>query len=49
MVNGLNQPLPLVRFQQLVQKAAEVVQEVESLGNSPTELSGYRDKQSSGW
>jgi hypothetical protein len=34
MVNGLNQPLPLVRFQQLVQKAAEVAQEVKSLGNS---------------
>ena len=34
IVNGLNQPLPLVRFQLLVQKAAEIVQEVKSLGNS---------------
>ena len=24
IVNGLNQPLPLVRFQRLVQKAAEI-------------------------
>jgi hypothetical protein len=34
IVNGLNQPLPLVRFTFLVQKAAEIVQEVKSLGNS---------------
>lgn len=34
IVNGLNQPLPLVRFQLLVQKAAELVQEVKSLGNN---------------
>ena len=34
IVNGLNQPLPLVRFQLLVQKAAEIVQEVKSLGNN---------------
>lgn len=34
IVNGLNQPLPLVRFQLLVQKAMEIVQEVKSLGNS---------------
>jgi len=34
VVNGLNQPLPLVRFQLLVQKAAEMCQEVKSLGNS---------------
>ena len=34
IVNGLNQPLPLVRFALLVQKAAEVVQEVKSLGNN---------------
>jgi Tc toxin complex TcA C-terminal TcB-binding domain len=31
-VNGLNQPLPLVRFQLLVSKAAEICQEVKSLG-----------------
>lgn len=34
IVNGLNQPLPLVRFQLLVQKATEIVQEVKSLGNN---------------
>ena len=33
IVNGINQPLPLVRFQFLVQKAAEICQEVKSLGN----------------
>lgn len=32
ILNGLNQPLPLVRFQLLVQKAAEICQEVKSLG-----------------
>jgi Tc toxin complex TcA C-terminal TcB-binding domain len=34
IINGLNQPLPLVRFQLLVQKAAEICQEVKSLGNN---------------
>lgn len=34
IVNGLNQPLPLVRFQLLIQKAAEMCQEVKSLANS---------------
>jgi Tc toxin complex TcA C-terminal TcB-binding domain len=34
IINGLNQPLPLVRFQLLVQKAAEITQEVKSLGNN---------------
>lgn len=34
IVNGLNQPLPLVRFQLLAQKAAEIAQEVKSLGAS---------------
>jgi hypothetical protein len=33
IVNGLNQPLPLVRFQLLVSKATEIAQEVKSLGN----------------
>ncbi len=33
IVNGLNQPLPLVRFQLLVQKAFEIVQEVKFLGS----------------
>lgn len=32
IVNGLNQPLPQVRFALLVQKALEITQEVKSLG-----------------
>lgn len=34
IINGLNQPLPLVRFRLLVQRATEIVQEVKSLGNN---------------
>ncbi|HEX7445320.1 MAG TPA: hypothetical protein VF300_02930, partial [Methanothrix sp.] len=34
VISGANQPLPLVRFQFLVQKAAEICQEVKSLGNN---------------
>lgn len=34
IMNGLNQPLPLVRFQLLVQKANELCQEVKSLGSN---------------
>lgn len=34
IINGLNQPLPLVRFPLLVQKAAEICQEVRSLGSN---------------
>lgn len=34
IVSGINQPLPLVRFQLLVQKAAEICQEVKSLGSN---------------
>lgn len=34
VASGLNQPLPLVRFQLLIQKAAEICQEVKSLGNN---------------
>ncbi|OUL29490.1 insecticidal toxin protein [Nostoc sp. RF31YmG] len=34
IISGINQPLPLVRFQFLVQKAAEICQEVKSLGNN---------------
>ena len=34
IVNGLNQPLPLVRSELLMQKATEIVQEVKSLGNN---------------
>jgi hypothetical protein len=32
IVNGLNQPLPLVRFQVLLGKASEICQEVKALG-----------------
>jgi hypothetical protein len=34
IVSGVNQPLPLVRFQVLVQKAVEICQEVKSMGNN---------------
>ncbi|MDE1674625.1 toxin [Nocardia gipuzkoensis] len=34
IVSGLNQPLPLVRFQLLLQKALELAQEVKALGGS---------------
>jgi len=34
VVSGLNQPLPLIRFQLLVQKASEICQEVKSLGSN---------------
>ena len=34
IVGGLNQPLPLVRFQLLLQKATEICGEVKSLGNN---------------
>src|SRR5262249_5620385 len=34
IVSGFNQPMPLVRFQYLVQKAAEICQEVKSLGSN---------------
>jgi hypothetical protein len=34
VVNGLNQPLPLVRFRLLVLKATEVCQEVKALGSN---------------
>lgn len=34
VVAGINQPLPLVRFQLLLQKAGEICQEVKSLGNN---------------
>ena len=34
IVNGLNQPLPLVRFSLLAQKASELAQEVKGLGGA---------------
>ena len=33
VISGINQPLPLIRFQYLVQKAIEICQEVKSLGH----------------
>lgn len=33
VISGINQPLPLVRFQIILQKATEICQEVKSLGN----------------
>jgi hypothetical protein len=33
-ISGTNQPLPLVRFRMLIQKASEVCQEVKSLGSN---------------
>jgi hypothetical protein len=42
VVSGLNQPLPLVRFQILVSKATEICQEVQSLGAN---LLGAMEKQ----
>lgn len=43
VVNGLNQPLPLVRFHVLAQKALEIAQEVRSLGNSLLSLMEKED------
>jgi hypothetical protein len=34
IVSGINQPLPLVRFHLLIQKAMEICQEVKSLGSA---------------
>ena len=34
VISGINQPLPLVRFPVLIQKASEICQEVKSLGNN---------------
>lgn len=34
VIRGINQPLPLVRFQVMIQKATEICQEVKSLGNN---------------
>ncbi|MCU0543436.1 MAG: toxin [Oscillatoriaceae cyanobacterium Prado104] len=34
VISGINQPLPLVRFQLLIQKATEICQEVKLLGNN---------------
>ncbi len=34
VISGLNQPLPLIRFRSIVQKAMELCQEVKALGNS---------------
>lgn len=34
IVNGLNQPLPLVRFKHMLQKANEICQEVKAMGSA---------------
>ena len=46
VVNGLNQPLPLVRFQFLISKAAEICQEVKSLGGSLLSAMEKQDNES---
>ncbi|MEO1260395.1 MAG: insecticidal toxin protein [Bacteroidota bacterium] len=42
VISGLNQPLPLVRFRSMVQRAYEICQEVKSLGSN---LLGTIEKQ----
>ncbi|HEU4891608.1 MAG TPA: hypothetical protein VFT47_08660 [Vicinamibacterales bacterium] len=46
IVSGLNQPLPLVRFQVLVAKATELCQEVKSLGGSLLSAIEKQDNES---
>ena len=46
VVNGLNQPLPLVRFQFLVAKATEICQEVKSLGGNLLSTIEKQDNES---
>src|SRR5215468_731018 len=46
VVSGLNQPLPLVRFQLLVAKAGEICQEVKSLGAQLLAAIEKRDNES---
>lgn len=46
IVSGLNQPLPLVRFQFLVAKATEICQEVKSLGANLLAAIEKRDNES---
>ncbi len=46
IVSGLNQPLPLVRFQLLVAKATEIAQEVTSLGASLLSAIEKQDNES---
>src|SRR5437667_5737769 len=46
IVSGLNQPLPLVRFQLLVAKATEIAQEVKSLGASLLAAMEKQDSES---
>jgi hypothetical protein len=46
VVSGLNQPLPLVRFQLLVGKAIEICQEVKSLGANIIAVMEKQDNES---
>ena len=48
IVNGLNQPLPLVRFQLLVQKAAEIVPGGQVAGQQPALRDGEGRRRSDG-
>jgi hypothetical protein len=45
IVSGLNQPLPLVRFQYLLQKASEICQEVKSLGSNLLSVLEKKDNE----
>lgn len=46
VVAGLNAPLPIVRFQLLIQKATEICQEVKSLGNNLLSAIEKQDNES---
>jgi len=46
VVSGLNQPLPLVRFQFLLSKATEICQEVKSLGGNLLSAIEKQDNES---
>ncbi|PZN78313.1 MAG: insecticidal toxin protein [Candidatus Methylumidiphilus alinenensis] len=46
IVSGLNQPLPLVRFQLLISKATEICQEVISLGSNLLSAIEKQDNES---
>ena len=46
IVSGLNQPLPLVRFQFLIAKAIEICQEVKSLGANLLSVIEKQDNES---
>jgi len=45
VISGSNQPLPLVRFQLLLQKATEITQEVKSLGSQLLSVMEKQDNE----